>query len=61
MRKLKKRLNWAYKIAHENTQKEMFRHKKYYDKKMRCMKLDINDIILVCIKTFCNDWKVVDK
>ena len=61
VRKLKKRLNWAYKIAHENTQKEMLRHKKYYDKKMRCMKLDINDIILVHIKAFGNDQKVVDK
>ena len=60
-RKLKKQLNWAYKVAHENTQKELLRHKKYYDKKMRCMKFDINDIVLVHVKAFGNDHKAADK
>ena len=46
-RKLIKRLNWAYKLAKETNEKETKRHKQYYDKRVRCMKLEINDIVLV--------------
>ena len=59
--KVRQRLQWAYKVANECIQKESLRHKKYYDKKMRCMKLDINDIVLVRVKAFGNDRKVADK
>ena len=60
-KKLGKRLQWAYKVANECIQKESLCHKKYYDKRMRCMKLGINDIVLVRIKAFSNDRKVADK
>ena len=36
-------------------------HKAYYDKKMLCMKLGINDIVFVRVKVFGNDRKVADK
>ena len=36
--KLKARLKWAYKVACETNEKESARHKRYYDKKYRCMK-----------------------
>ena len=36
-RKLRKRLNWAYKVAKETNKKETKRHKQYYDKRMRYM------------------------
>ena len=60
-KKLRRCLNWAYKIAHENNQKEAKHRKWYYDKKVRCMKLEINDIVVVGVKVFGNDKKVVDK
>ena len=61
MRKLRKRLNWAYKVAKETNEKETKRHKQYYDKRVRCMKLEINDIVLVRVKVLGNDRKVADK
>ena len=60
-KKLRKRLQWAYKVANECIQKEAMYHKKYYDKRMRCMKLDINDVVLMRVKAFGNDRKVADK
>ena len=54
-KKLKKQLNWAHKVAHENTQRELLRHKRYYNKKMWCMRLDINDIVFVRIKALGHD------
>ena len=60
-KKLRKRLQWAYKVANEYIQKETMCHKEYYDKRMRCMKLDINDVVLVRVKAFGNDRKVADK
>ena len=38
-KKLQARLKWAYQKAQENNQKESECHKKYYDKRMRCMSL----------------------
>ena len=39
----------------------MNRHKQYYDRKVKCMMLCPDDIVLVRVKTFCNDQKVADK
>ena len=41
--KLKACLRWAYRKAHEVHLKELARHKRYYDQKFRCMKLEPGD------------------
>ena len=45
--KLHSKLQWAYHKAQENNRKESECHKKYYDQKMRCMKLKSDDLVLV--------------
>ena len=60
-RKLKARLKWAYQVAHENNQKESECHKKYYDKKMRCMSLKPDDLVLVKVRTPSGDHKIADQ
>ena len=39
----------------------MNHHKRYYNKRVRCLKLAINDIVLVRVKAFGNDRKVANK
>ena len=48
--KLQDRLKWAYQIAQENSQRESEHHKKYYDKRMRCITLKPDDLVLVHAK-----------
>ena len=59
--KLKVRLRWAYRKAHEVNLKKSARHKRYYDRKFKCMKLGPGDIVLVRVKAFGADHKIVDK
>ena len=59
--KLKARIRWAYKKAHEVNLKESARHKRYYDRKIKCMKLEPGDTVLVWIKAFGADHKITDK
>ena len=60
VKKLKARLKWAYQIAQENNQKESECHKKYYDKRMRCMNLKPDDLVLVHVKAPSWDQKIAD-
>ena len=59
-RKLKARLEWAYQVAHENNQKESKCHKKYYDKRMRCMSLKPDYLVLMHVKAPSGDHKIAD-
>ena len=59
--KLKARLEWAYHVAHENNQKESEHHKKYYDKRMRCMTLKPDDLVLVHVKAPSAGHKITDQ
>ena len=59
--KLKARLRWAYRKAHEVNLKESARHKRYYDQKFKCMKLEPGDTVLVRVKAFGADHKIADK
>ena len=54
-------MKWAYKKANEVNLKEAARHKKYYDRKFKCMKLVPGDTVLVRIKAFGVDRKITDK
>ena len=60
-KKLQARLKWAYQKAQENSQKEYEHHKKYYDKRMRCMSLKPDDLVLVHIKAPSGDHKIADQ
>ena len=60
-RKLKARWEWVYQVAHENNQKESECHKKYYDKRMRCMSLKPDDLVLVGVKAPSGDHKIADQ
>ena len=59
--KLKTWLKWEYKIAHDTNAKEAKCHKCYYDQKFKCMKIEVGDIVLVCVKAFGPDQKVTDR
>ena len=58
--KLKARLKWTYKVACETNEKESARHKKYYDKKYRYMKILPGDLVLARIKAFSADYKIAN-
>ena len=47
VQKLHSKLQWAYQKAQENNKKVSECHKKYYDQKMRCMKLKPDDLVMV--------------
>ena len=49
---LKHRLEWAYNKAREISTKEAIRSKRRFDRKIRCSKLDIGDLVLVRQKGF---------
>ena len=61
LKKLKGRLERAYQVAHENNQKESEHYKKYYDKRMRCISLKPDDLVLVHIKSPSGDHKIADQ
>ena len=60
-KKLQARLKWAYQKAQENSQKESEHHKKYYDQRMRCTSLKLDDLVLVHAKALSGDHKIVDQ
>ena len=61
IKKLLDRLKWAYQIAQENSQRESEHHRKYYDKRMRCMSLKADDLGLVHAKAPSGDHEIVDQ
>ena len=58
--KLHSKLQWAYQKAQENNKKESEHHKRYYDQKMRCMKLEPDDLVVVRVKALTGDHKIAD-
>ena len=61
VRKLKQTLEQAYEIAKGVNSDQMLRHKRYFDQKHKCMKIEPGDFVMVRIKAFGRDHKVVDK
>ena len=61
VKQIKQTLEHAYKIAKETSTDEMGRYKNYFDQKHKCMKIEPGDLVMVRIKVFGNDYKVVDK
>ena len=60
-RKLRTRLNWAFKVAKDVNEKESQRQKRYYNRKMRCQKLVVGDVVLVKEKGSLGNYKINDK
>ena len=60
-RKLRARLNWAFKVAKDVNLKESERQKCYYDCKMHCQKLVVSDVVLVKEKGSSSNYKINDK
>ena len=61
VQKLCSKLQWAYQKAQENSKKESECHKRYYDQKMRCMKLEPDDLVMVRVKALTGDHKIADQ
>ena len=55
------RLQWAYQRAQENNKKEFKHHKKYYDQRVKCMELRLDDLVRVRIKALTGDHKIADQ
>ena len=55
--KLHSRLQWAYQKAQDNNKRESECHKRYYDQRMRCMKLKPDDLVMVRVKALTGDHK----
>ena len=60
-RKLRAKLNWAFKVAKETSDREALCQKQYYDRKMRCQKLEPGDLVLVKQKGSSGNYKIDDK
>ena len=60
-RKLRAKLNWAFRIAKETCNKEASHQKQYYDRKMRCQKIVPGDLVLVKQKGLSGNYKIDDK
>ena len=61
MHHLRERLQWAYNIAKEHIDKDVARHKLYYDRKYHCMEIILGDIVLVRQKVFGSNHKIADR
>ena len=58
--KLHSKLQWAYQKAQDNNKRESEHHKRYYDQRMRCMKLKPDDLVMVGVKALTGDHKIAD-
>ena len=59
--KLHSKLQWAYQKAQDNNKRESECHKRYYDQRMRCMKVNPDDLVMVRIKALTGDYKIADQ
>ena len=61
IKKLKNRIEWAYRKAAEVSQKEKQRAKLHFDKKVKCSKLHEGDIVMVRKLGFQGKHKIADR
>ena len=59
--KLHSKLQWAYQKDQDNNKRESECHKRYYDQRMRCMKLKPNDLVMVRVKALTGDHKIAEQ
>ena len=58
---LHSKLQWAYQKAQDNNKKESECLKRYYDQKMRCMKLESDDLVTVRVKALAGGHKIANR
>ena len=58
---LERRLQWSYKLARRHMEKQAEKAKKYYDRKVRCSKLEPGDLVLVKRFGFRGKHKIQDR
>ena len=58
--KLHSKLQWAYQSPQDNNKRESEHHKRYYDQRMRCMKLKPDDLVMVRVKALTVDHKIAN-
>ena len=61
VKKLKNRLEWAYRKAADNSRKEKQRVKLIFDKSVRCSKLEVGYIVMVRAVGFQGKHKIADR
>ena len=61
VRQLKKMLSQAFSLAKETSSEQMGRHKRYFNQKHKCMKVELGDLVMLRIKAFGRDHKIGDK
>ena len=61
MGQLKKMLGQAHNLAQEVNSEQMGRHKRYFALKLRWMKVEPGDLVMVRIKAFGRDHKIAEK
>ena len=54
------RLQWAYQKGQDNNKRESEHHKRYYDQRMRCMRLKQDDLVMVRVKALTGDHKTAN-
>ena len=59
--KLHSKLQWAFQKAQDNNKGESECHKRYYDQKMRFVKLEPDDLVMVRVKALTGDHKIADQ
>ena len=58
---LERRLLWSHKLAQKHMEKQANKYKKYYDRKVRCSKLEPGDLVLVKRFGFKGKHKIQDR
>ena len=57
---LERRLHWSYKLAQRHMEKQAEKAKKYYDRRVRCSKIEPGDLVLVKKFGFKGKHKIQD-
>ena len=60
VQKLHSKLQWAYQKVQDNNKRESECHKRYFDQRMRCMKLKPDDLVMVRVKALAGDHKIAN-
>ena len=60
-KRLKAKLNCTFRVAKETSDKEVLRQKQFYDRKMRCQKSVLRDLVFVKQKGSSDNYKIDDK
>ena len=61
MERLVHKMDWAFRKARENIDKDKTSRKKYHDKTVRCHRVEVGDLVLLRDKKLKSNYKIADK